>query len=250
MKSPTWCARRSRPWWAIWRWWFPCVVLISAALWFTLGQPMIDAKEAEHVLHSLTLLGPDRAVCRADRRAAVCVQHHRRLGRELVCAAPAGLGAALQPPASPRVWATARAERWAQFMRDNISGLAANVSLGLMLGLVRLLPRSSAWGWKCATSPCPPDNWPRRPPAWAWQVLAATRLLVVRGRHCCSSARSTWASAFTWPFGSLCAPTTSAASTAPASAAPFGARWRHAPLSFFWPAKETSPRRQQTIRHD
>ena len=30
----------------------------------------------------------------------------------------------------------ARAARWASFMRRNISGLAANVSLGLMLGLV------------------------------------------------------------------------------------------------------------------
>ncbi|MDV7394968.1 hypothetical protein RZS08_26520, partial [Arthrospira platensis SPKY1] len=29
-----------------------------------------------------------------------------------------------------------RAARWARFMRINISGLAANVSLGLMLGLV------------------------------------------------------------------------------------------------------------------
>ena len=29
----------------------------------------------------------------------------------------------------------ARAARWSRFMRDNISGLAANISLGMMLGL-------------------------------------------------------------------------------------------------------------------
>jgi site-specific recombinase len=40
---------------------------------------------------------------------------------------------------NPRITAwlgAARADRWAQFMRRNISGLAANISLGFMLGLV------------------------------------------------------------------------------------------------------------------
>jgi site-specific recombinase len=40
---------------------------------------------------------------------------------------------------NPKITATlgvARAARWARFMRDNISGLAANISLGLMLGLI------------------------------------------------------------------------------------------------------------------
>jgi site-specific recombinase len=40
---------------------------------------------------------------------------------------------------NPRITATlgaARAERWALFMRKNISGFAASVSLGMMLGLI------------------------------------------------------------------------------------------------------------------
>ena len=37
---------------------FPAVLLISAALQQLTGRPMIDLKEAEHVFHSLTLLGP------------------------------------------------------------------------------------------------------------------------------------------------------------------------------------------------
>ena len=40
---------------------------------------------------------------------------------------------------NPRITAvlgSARADRWATFMRNNISGLSANISLGLMLGLV------------------------------------------------------------------------------------------------------------------
>ena len=43
---------------------------------------------------------------------------------------------------NPRIVATlgaARAQRWAAWWRRNISGLAANVSLGLMLGLVPAL---------------------------------------------------------------------------------------------------------------
>jgi site-specific recombinase len=34
---------------------------------------------------------------------------------------------------------TARAGRWAHFLRDNISGFAANISLGFMLGLVPVI---------------------------------------------------------------------------------------------------------------
>jgi site-specific recombinase len=36
----------------------PCVLLISGALWLVFGRPMIDAAEAAHVLHALTLFGP------------------------------------------------------------------------------------------------------------------------------------------------------------------------------------------------
>lgn len=113
----------------------PCVLLISDALWLVFGRPMIDAKEAEHVLHSLTLLGPTAVFAAltgvllfASSIIAGWTENWFVLQR---------LDSALRY--NPRITATLgpqRAARWSRFMRDNISGLAANVSLGLMLGLI------------------------------------------------------------------------------------------------------------------
>ena len=113
----------------------PCVLLISSALWLSLGRPMIDDKTAEHVLQDLTLLGPTAlfAACTgillfASSIIAGWVENWFVLHR---------LDSALRY--NPNITAflgDTRADRWATFMRNNISGLAANVSLGLMLGLV------------------------------------------------------------------------------------------------------------------
>jgi len=113
----------------------PCVILISAGLWLGFGRPMIHVKEAEHVLHSLTLLGPTTlfaaltgALLFASSIVAGWVENWFVLHR---------LDSALRY--NPKITAAlgvARAGRWARFMRDNISGLAANISLGLMLGLI------------------------------------------------------------------------------------------------------------------
>jgi site-specific recombinase len=113
----------------------PAVLLISTVLWFTFGTPMIDAKEAEHVLHSLDLRGPTLlfavltgGLLFASSIIAGWVENWFVLQR---------LDSAIRY--NPRISAllgVARADRWASFMRRNISGLAANVSLGFMLGLV------------------------------------------------------------------------------------------------------------------
>ena len=113
----------------------PCVILISAALWLSVGKPMIDTATAEHVLHDLTLLGPTvlfaagtGVLLFASSIIAGWVENWFVLHR---------LDSALRY--NPKITATlgvARADRWASFMRNNMSGLAANVSLGLMLGLV------------------------------------------------------------------------------------------------------------------
>ncbi len=113
----------------------PCVLLISTALWFSLGHPMIDAAMAEHVLHDLTLLGPTALFAAftgillfASSIIAGWVENWFVLHR---------LDSALRyNPSITAFLGSARADRWATFMRNNISGLAANVSLGLMLGLV------------------------------------------------------------------------------------------------------------------
>jgi len=113
----------------------PCVLLISTLLWLIFGLPMIDASVAEHVLHDLTVLGPTALFAAltgvllfASSIIAGWVENWFVLER---------LDSALRyNPNITAVLGKARAERWSVWMRNNISGLAANVSLGLMLGLV------------------------------------------------------------------------------------------------------------------
>jgi len=113
----------------------PCVVLISTAMGLAFGVPMIDAKEAEHVLHSLDLRGPTLLFAAltgvllfASSIIAGWVENWFVLQR---------LDSAIRyNPRIATLLGAARADRWASFMRRNISGLAANISLGLMLGLV------------------------------------------------------------------------------------------------------------------
>jgi len=113
----------------------PSLILISTALWSSLDQPMIDKATADHVLHDLTLLGPTAFFAAftgillfASSIIAGWVENWFVLHR---------LDSALRyNPSITGFLGSARADRWATFMRNNISGLAANVSLGLMLGLV------------------------------------------------------------------------------------------------------------------
>lgn len=113
----------------------PVVVLMSVALQAVTGHPMIDATKARHVLDSLTLLGPSALFAAftgvllfASSIVAGWVENWFVLHR---------LESALRY--NPRItrWLGApRAKRWAQFMRTHVSGLAANISLGFMLGLL------------------------------------------------------------------------------------------------------------------
>ena len=113
----------------------PCVLLLCGALWLAFGKPAIDMAQAEHVLESLTLWGPTALFAAltgvllfASSIIAGWAENWFVLHR---------LDSALRY--NPRITAALgvdRAARWARFMRANISGLAANISLGLMLGLV------------------------------------------------------------------------------------------------------------------
>jgi site-specific recombinase len=112
----------------------PCVMLISAALWWLSGEHMLNAAEATGVLNSLTLLGPTAlfaaltgALLFASSIIAGWAENWFVLHR---------LDSALRY--NPRITVALgakRAARWAHFMRENISGLAGNISLGFMLGL-------------------------------------------------------------------------------------------------------------------
>jgi len=113
----------------------PAVLLISTGLWLVFGTPMIDAAVANHVMDDLTLLGPTALFAAltgvllfASSIIAGWTENWFVLHR---------LDSAIRyNPKITAVLGQAKAERWASFMRHNISGLAANVSLGLMLGLV------------------------------------------------------------------------------------------------------------------
>jgi site-specific recombinase len=112
----------------------PCVLLLNAVIWMVSGSPMIDAEKAHHVLHSLNLLGPTALFAAltgvllfASSIIAGWTENWFVLHR---------LDSAMRY--NPRITGAlgvARAARWSRFMRDNISGLAANISLGMMLGL-------------------------------------------------------------------------------------------------------------------
>ncbi|HQS00452.1 MULTISPECIES: site-specific recombinase [unclassified Polaromonas] len=113
----------------------PVVLLISLAMQYALGQPMIDAKEAGHVLHTLSLFGPTLLWAAFT-------------GVVLFVASIIGgwvenwfvlyhLASAMRyNPRITRALGVVRARRWAHFMRDNISGFTSNIALGFMLGLI------------------------------------------------------------------------------------------------------------------
>ncbi len=115
-----------------------CGPLVFAAQWLStlaLGRPLVGAAEADHVLHALTLLGPTvlyaaftGVLLFASSIVAGWTENwfvFHRLDSAIGC----------NPHIVARLGAS-RAQRWARWWRDNISGVVANVSLGLMLGLV------------------------------------------------------------------------------------------------------------------
>ncbi len=114
---------------------FPVVVAFSVAMQSAMGRPMIDADTANYVLQSLTLLGPSLLFAAftgvllfSSSIIAGWVENWFVLHR---------LDSAIRyNPAISRALGVARADRWAHFMRQQVSGLAANISLGFMLGLI------------------------------------------------------------------------------------------------------------------
>ena len=114
---------------------FPAVLGLCLLIAQFTGTPAISAKEATHVLEAQHLLGPSLffaaftgVLLFVSSIIAGWTENWFVLHR---------LDSAMRY--NPRITAllgSARAARWAHFLRNNISGLAANISLGLMLGLV------------------------------------------------------------------------------------------------------------------
>jgi site-specific recombinase len=113
----------------------PVVLLLQCASWLAFGAPLIDHHTAAHVLESTTLLGPTALYAAftgvllfASSLIAGWVENWfvwHQLDSAIAW--------------NPRIVATlgaARARRWAAYWRANISGFAANISLGMLLGVV------------------------------------------------------------------------------------------------------------------
>ena len=113
----------------------PVVLLISLLLSGFAGAPMITPEKARHVLHDLQIWGPTALFAAftgvllfASSIVAGWVENWFVFHK---------LDSAVRHnPRFTRVLGAERAARWAAFLRGNISGLAANISLGMMLGLV------------------------------------------------------------------------------------------------------------------
>ena len=113
----------------------PVVVLISLAMMLVTGEAMVNEAKAHQVLKDISILGPlmlfaafTGVLLFASSIIAGWVENWYVFHN---------LDSAMQHnPRFTAVLGRERAARWADFMRRNISGLAANISLGFMLGLV------------------------------------------------------------------------------------------------------------------
>ena len=113
----------------------PAVLLVNVLIMLVAGRPMISPKEALHVLHTLSLLGPTLMwaaftgmILFASSLMAGWFENWFVLHR---------LDSAIAyNPRFTSVLGPARAARYSNFMRENISGFASNISLGFMLGLI------------------------------------------------------------------------------------------------------------------
>ena len=113
----------------------PAVLLVNVVIELARGRPMISPDNAQHVLESLTLLGPTLlwaaftgVVLFSSSMIAGWVENGFVLHR---------LDSAMRHnPRFTAVLGNERAARWSIFMREHISGFASNISLGFMLGLI------------------------------------------------------------------------------------------------------------------
>ena len=113
----------------------PVVVLINGLIMLVSSQPMLSAAQAQHVLHSLSLWGP--TLLWAAFTGGLLFVASLMAGWAENWFVLNRLESAMRY--NPRITAAlgnARADRWASFFRDNISGLASNIALGFMLGMI------------------------------------------------------------------------------------------------------------------
>ncbi len=116
----------------------PLVLGVQLACQAVFGAPLVGSKDAHYVLHSLDLVGPSLLFAAftgvllfLSSLIAGWVENWFVFHR---------LDSAIAwNPRIVTMLGRTRAQRWAHWWRANVSGLTANISLGLMLGLVPAL---------------------------------------------------------------------------------------------------------------
>ncbi|CAM4123574.1 site-specific recombinase [Comamonas aquatilis] len=114
---------------------FPAALLLSVGYAHLVGHPALSEAHANHVLESLSLLGP--SVLFAAFTGVLLFTSSLIAGWVENWFVLHNLDSVIRyNPGITQALGSQRADRWARFLRRNISGLASNISLGLMLGLV------------------------------------------------------------------------------------------------------------------
>lgn len=115
-----------------------CAPLVLAAQWLATwlsGRPLVGEQEAAYVLHSLTLLGPTALYAAFTGVLLFASSLIAGWAENWFVFQRLDSAIAWNPTIVARL-GPARALRWSNWWRYNISGVAANVSLGMMLGIV------------------------------------------------------------------------------------------------------------------
>ena len=113
---------------------FPMALGLTLALTQVWGTPVLGEDTSRHILDSLHLLGP--SLLFAAFTGVLLFASSIVAGWTENWFVLLHLDSALRyNPRITRRLGVQRADRWASFLRENISGFAANVSLGFMLGL-------------------------------------------------------------------------------------------------------------------
>ncbi|MFG6412509.1 site-specific recombinase [Roseateles sp. DC23W] len=113
----------------------PLVLAIQGLCWLVFGAPLVGEREAQYVLRSLNVFGPSLVFAAftgtllfTASMIAGWVENWFVFHR---------LDSAIAwNPGIVSLLGRSRAQRWSNWWRTHISGLTANISLGLMLGLV------------------------------------------------------------------------------------------------------------------
>ena len=114
------------------------VPLVLAVQWLCtviFGAPLVGHSDAKHVLEGITLLGPTALFAAFTGVLLFASSLIAGWAENWFVWHRIDSAIAWNPGFVARLGA-ARAQRWAAWWRANISGLAANISLGLMLGIV------------------------------------------------------------------------------------------------------------------